>query len=242
MADVAGGVLSEGCKDEGVKAYTLVSFPSCPFVQRAIIALREKGVDYDVSYVELDHRPEWFVALSPLGKVPLLKVHRAGQPDAVLFESAVILEYLEETAGGAPLHPADPLERAQHRGWIEFGSNLIMDLWRYFTVADPKSFAEAYAPLMAKLRRVEAQLGDGPFFGGTQFCAVDATFAPIFRQIDAVETVVPTGLLADLPKLAAWSRALAARPSVQGATLPDFTENYLERLRGMGSQVLKQAA
>lgn len=225
-----------------MKAYTLVSFPSCPFVQRAIIALREKQVDYDVIYIDLDNRPDWFVQISPLGKVPLLKVHRPGKEDAVLFESAVILEYLEETAGGVPLHPADPLERAQHRGWIEFGSNVLIDLWRYFTAPSSDEQAKAYAPLMAKLRRVENILQSGPYFSGAAFSAVDATFAPVFRQIDAMDTVIDTGLLDDFPKLAAWSRALAARPSVQGATLPDFTEQYLARMRQMGAQLLKVSA
>ena len=109
---------------------TLISFPTCPFVQRAIIALKEKNVDFDVVYIDLANKPDWFLAISPLGKVPVLKVERPGAKEAVLFESAVILEYLEETASGAKLHPADALERAQHRSWMEFGSTVLSDLWR----------------------------------------------------------------------------------------------------------------
>ena len=88
---------------------TLISHELCPFVQRAAIALTEKGVAFERINVDLANKPDWFLAISPLGKVPLLKVG-----DAVIFESAVILEYLEETQP-SPLHPADALQRAEHR-------------------------------------------------------------------------------------------------------------------------------
>lgn len=67
-------------------------------------------------------RPDWFLALSPTGKAPLLKLSQPGRPGAVLFESMVICDYLEETLDGAGLYPVDALSRAQHRGWIEFGT------------------------------------------------------------------------------------------------------------------------
>src|SRR5690349_19511858 len=82
---------------------TLVSHALCPYVQRAAIALHEKGVAFERVDVDLDNKPDWFKAISPLGKVPLLKIG-----DAVIFESAVIVEYLEETQPN-PLHPSDPL-------------------------------------------------------------------------------------------------------------------------------------
>ena len=102
--------------------YTLISSPTCPFVQRAVIALKEKHVEFDVIHIDLANKPDWFLAISPLGKVPLLRVEADGEPPAIIFESAVILEFLEETIPGERLHPADPLVRAQHRGWIEFAS------------------------------------------------------------------------------------------------------------------------
>ena len=102
---------------------TLISHDLCPYVQRAVIALTEKGVPFDRIYVDLADKPEWFKEISPLGKVPLLKV--GGH---VIFESAVILEYLEETQPH-PLYPQDPLTRAQHRAMIEFGSAILSDIW-----------------------------------------------------------------------------------------------------------------
>src|SRR6185295_20138660 len=78
---------------------TLVSHRLCPYVQRAAIALAEKGVPFTRRDVDLANKPDWFKAISPLGKVPLLQVD-----NEVLFESAVIVEYLEETQAPA-LHP-----------------------------------------------------------------------------------------------------------------------------------------
>ena len=91
----------------------LVSHDLCPYVQRAAIALTEKGVAFERSYVDLAAKPDWFLRISPLGKVPLLKVG-----DEVIFKSAVILEYLEETQP-RPLYPADPLTRARQRASID---------------------------------------------------------------------------------------------------------------------------
>jgi hypothetical protein len=137
---------------------TLISFPLCPFVQRAVIALKEKGAAFDVVYVDLSNKPDWFLALSPLGKVPVLKVERSGRPDAVVFESAVIVEYLEETATGVPLHPTDPLERAHHRAWIEFASATLGDLWKLTTSSASADVDAAKIALNGKLRRLEDAL------------------------------------------------------------------------------------
>ena len=94
---------------------TLVSHHLCPYVQRAVISLTEKGIEFERIDIDLSHKPDWFLALSPLGKTPVLQVG-----GAAVFESAAILEYLEETQCN-PLHPTDALGRAEHRGWIEFG-------------------------------------------------------------------------------------------------------------------------
>ena len=207
----------------------------------AIIALKEKNVDFDVVYIDLANKPDWFLAISPLGKVPVLKVERPGLPDAVIFESSVIVEYLEETAPGPKLHPADALERAQHRAWMEFGSTVLMDNWRMTNARDIGELATAREALTGKLARLEGILGEGPYFAGAAFSYVDAVFAPAFRQLDALDSAHETGLLAAFPKVAAWSKALAARPSVREAAPADFAERYLDRLRALDAQVLKAA-
>lgn len=220
---------------------TLISFPTCPYVQRAVIALKEKGVGFDVVYIDLANKPDWFLAISPLGKVPVLKVERDGHEPAIVFESAVILEYLEETVPGARLHPADALERAQHRSWIEFSSQVLGDLWRMSAAKDSTELDAARQALGAKLQRLESTIA-GPFFAGGSFSLVDAVFAPAFRQLDALETQVQTGLMASLPKIQTWRHALAGRQSVKDAAPADFVDLYLTRLRNNDAYILKAAA
>ena len=119
---------------------TLISHYLCPYVQRAAIALAEKGVPFERVYIDLANKPDWFREISPLGKVPLLKVAHEDGRETVIFESAVILEYLEETLPN-PLHPADPLERARHRGWIEYGSAILNRIARLYSAPGPTALA-----------------------------------------------------------------------------------------------------
>ena len=203
---------------------TLVSHHLCPYVQRAAIALLEKGVPFERRMVDLSAKPAWFSAISPLGKVPLLQVSRDGHEPAVLFESAVICEYLEETLPGPRLHPEDALERARHRGWMEFGSAILGDIWGLETTTDPSVLAAKRDALVAKFARIEAVLGDGPWFAGHRFSLVDAVFAPVFRYFDLFDALVDLGVFTATPKVRAWRTALASRPSVRQAVDADYTE------------------
>jgi glutathione S-transferase len=210
---------------------TLVSHELCPFVQRAAIALAEKGVAFERVTIDLANKPDWFLAISPLGKVPLLKVD-----DAVIFESAVIVEYLEETQPN-PLHPADPLTRADHRAWMEFGSSMLMDLWNFYTATDDATFQGKATLIAGKFERLEQRLGEGPYFDGARFSLVDAVFAPVFRYFDTFDRIADFGMLAGKPRIAAWRRALAARPSVAGAVKPDYAERLWQFLKTRNSRL-----
>src|SRR3982751_1822215 len=109
---------------------TLISHKLCPYVQRAVIALTEKGVPFERIDIDLANKPDWFLKVSPLGKTPVLLVG-----DHAIFESAVILEYLEETQP-KPLHPADALRRAEHRAYIEYGSAVLNDIAGLYSAPD----------------------------------------------------------------------------------------------------------
>src|SRR3954467_6447021 len=119
---------------------TLVSHELCPYVQRAAIALAEKGAEFARITIDLADKPLWFKRISPLGKVPLLQLSRPGREPQVLFESAAICEFIEETQTGNALHPADPVLRAQHRAWIEFGSSILSDIYAIETTPDVEIF------------------------------------------------------------------------------------------------------
>jgi glutathione S-transferase len=221
---------------------TLVSHHLCPYVQRAAIALREKGVAFTRVSVDLAQKPGWFVAISPLGKVPLLRMLQTDGSETVLFESAAICEYIEETQPGPRLHPADPLARARHRAWMEFGSAILADVWGIETTRDPEVYDTKRVAIAAKFARVEAELGAGPYFAGERFSLVDAVFGPIFRYFDVFDGMTDTGVFLGTPKVRAWRTALAQRPSVREAVEPDYEERLRAFLVRHEAHLLKLAA
>ena len=220
----------------------LVSHALCPYVQRAAIVLAEKGVDAVRIDIDLADKPGWFLALSPLGKTPMLLV-RDGAAVVPLFESAVICDYLDDTRAPA-LHPAAPLARAQHRAWAEVASATLNQIWQLYTAHDESAFGHARDGLRHRFEQLEGSLpAAGPWFAGSAFSVVDAAFAPVFRYFEVID---PAGLLDRLPRLAAWRGALAARPSVRQAVAADYRQrlrDFIVRQRGwLGARFEEQPA
>ncbi len=185
----------------------LISHKLCPYVQRAVIALTEKGVPFERIDIDLADKPDWFLALSPLGKTPVLQVD-----DTAIFESAVILEYLEETQP-KPLHPADPLSRAEHRGWIEFGSAVLSDIAGFYAAPDEATFAAKRLQLQRRFAQLETRVRRRPGSMATLLagrCGVRPGIS-LFRCVRHHRRV---RILSGKPKLARWRKALAVRPSV----------------------------
>jgi glutathione S-transferase len=211
----------------------LVSFVLCPYVQRAAIVLAEKGAPFTRTDIDLARKPDWFAAISPTGKVPLLRV----DDRHVLFESAAISEYLDETI--APrLLPEDALQRARHRAFVEFASGTLADIAALYAAPDADGYAAKRQALRARLARMEAELDpSGPFFAGAAFGLVDAAFAPAFRYFDVIDPAIGEDSFDRLPRVAAWRAALAARPSVRSAVVPDFTARLAAFLRGKASHL-----
>lgn len=219
----------------------LVSHKLCPYVQRAVIALAEKQVPFERIDIDLANKPDWFNTISPLRKVPVLRIG-GGVSETVLFESNVICEYIEEAFGGPKLHPADLLERARHRAWMEFGSAILADVWGVETANDAALFDSKRAAVAAKFAHVEAALGAGPYFAGETFSLVDAVFAPIFRYFDVFDKIVDLGVFAATPKVLMWRARLAERPSVRGAVGEDYLELLYAFLMRHDAHLLRLAA
>lgn len=199
-------------------AMLLISHALCPYVQRAAIVLMEKGIVFDRQDIDLANKPDWFLKLSPLGKTPVLQVE-----GEAIFESAVICEYLEDTALPR-LHPADALQRARHRAWMEFGSAVLNLIGAFYSAADEATLLARAADIQARFVQIEAALGEGPFFAGDAFSIVDAVFGPVFRYFDVIDEIGDFGWWRGLPRLQRWRSALASRPSVTQAVRPDYPE------------------
>ena len=136
----------------------------CPYTQRAAIQLAEKNLPCERTYIDLAAKPAWFTQLSPLGKVPVLRIG-----DESLFETAVICEYIEDVAPTTPMWSSAPLDRARERAWAEFASAVIADVFGFYMAPDAAAFDRKCTDLAARFRRLEQHLGAGPYFGGPRF-------------------------------------------------------------------------
>ena len=214
----------------------LISFKTCPFVQRAVITLKHKNIDFEITYIDLADPPDWFLELSPLGKVPVLKVD-----DEVLFESAVINEYLDEITGG-DLQPRDPLARAKNRAWIEFASNMLGNLYMMKMSKDEERYNKYRNVLVSQLQRVEKRLGDGPWFNGEDFSLADTAFAPLFRQNSVADNQLSVLDPVTMPRVNAWAQRLLALPEVRDSVVDEFEDLYLSAMQKNGSYSLHRLA
>ena len=211
--------------------FTLVSHGLCPFVQRVAILLHEKGVPFQRVDVDLKDRPDWFVAMSPTGKVPLLTVPDGNEGVTVLFESVAICEYLEEAYPEPALHPETALARARHRAWIEFATAMLADAWGYLNAADQQTALGKSAALRAKLERLDGEKAEGPYFSGGTFCMVDIAIAPVFRYFDILGFKPEHRLFIGLHRVAEWRCALASRASIQAAVAEDYAARFRKHLQ-----------
>lgn len=217
----------------------LISHKLCPYVQRAVISLDEKGVPFERIDIDLDNKPDWFLKISPLGKVPVLQVG-----DKTVFESAVIVEYLEETQP-QPLHPKDALRRAEHRAWIEFGSAVLGDIWGLETATEEAAFKAKAKQSEERFAKLEARVVAAPWFDGENFSLVDAVFAPVFRYFDVFDEIGDFGILANKPKIARWRKSLRERPSVSNAVsaeYPALLRAFMKKHKAYLSQLDRRAA
>jgi len=217
----------------------LISHKLCPYVQRARIVLKERGIPHEIAFIDLADKPAWFREISPLGKVPLLLVD--GQP---LFESAVISEFLNDFSqqGSQPgrslpnsMHPLDAFDRARNRSWMEFASSSLDVVASLYKASDLASFERAADTLRHRFDRLEQELGDGPYFNGLFFSLVDAAYAPLFRYFDVIDQFADLDLFNNKLRLCSWRQTLSQRISVQQAVVPDYYSLLQKFLAGRDS-------
>jgi len=202
----------------------LVSFTLCPYVHRATIMLREKGAKYDIKYIDLANKPEWFLKISPRGKVPVLTAD-----GTVIFESAVINEFLDETH--APhFFPQEPFERARQRAWVEVTSDHFLAQYKLANAMSDDDFGAARTSLNGILARFEAEIR-GDFFAGSTLGLIDIADAPGLYRATILDRRFGTQILSSYPKVSAWAQRMAARPSVTEGVIPSFEADYVESIR-----------
>ncbi len=209
--------------------YLLVSFKTCPWVQRAAIVLREKKVDFEFRHIDRDNRPDWFLAISPHRKVPVLRI----DDKVSLFESNAIAEYLDETI--APrLHPEDAIQRAVNRAWTDYVPTFAEAVTATAYADSEAEYQAAAENIPVPFERLEHALekqGSGPYFNGAEYALVDAAYAPFLQRYLFLDRVRRLGYLERFPRLRAWAEALMERRSTHSFPPAEFEAMYRDNLR-----------
>ena len=192
--------------------------------------MRAKDVEFEVTYINLREKPDWFLEISPHGKVPVLSVD-----EEVLFESNAIAEFLDETVP-PQLHPEDPIKRARNRAWTDFVPDFAKALSSIYYTKTKEEMEQGLEAAPKRVSRLEEAIAnergnDGPYFNGDTLCLVDAAYAPFLQRFAFVERVLQTGLLKQFPLVQAWSDALMANELVTGAVAPNFEEEFVGNLK-----------
>ena len=198
-------------------------------MQRAVILMRAKQVEFDVTYINLREKPDWFLEISPHGKVPVLVVQ-----DQPLFESNAIAEFLDEVVPPR-LHPDDPIKRARNRAWTDFVPDFAKALSGIYYTGTREAMEEGLAQAPKRVEQLEVAIGrergnDGPYFNGDTLCLVDAAYAPFFQRFEFVERYLDTGFLNAFPLVKAWSDALLADDLVTGSVVSHFEDEFAKNL------------
>ncbi len=207
----------------------LISFNLCPFVQRSVITLLQKGIHFRITYIDLANKPDWFLAISPTGKVPVVRYGKE-----VLFESAVINEFLDEVTP-QPLMPEAPVAKAKDRAWIEYSSQVLMDQYRLSMATTPEALDERTQVLNSKLEHLESQTSSEGYFSGAELSLVDTALAPLFTRFALIEQHYDRNYLTPYPKLSALGKRLLALESVKLSVVEDFADIYQQYNQDNGS-------
>ena len=202
-------------------------------MQRAVIVLRAKSIPFDVTYIDLRNKPDWFLEISPHSKVPVLKVD-----EEILFESNAIAEYLDE-AESPRVHPEDLVKRARNRAWTDFVPTFAGGLSGLYYAKTADGREQRLDSAKRVLDKLETALADergndGPFFNGPELSLVDAAYAPFLQRFLHVDQWLKSGLLDDYPLVSVWARALIDSDLVKGSVPDEFFAEFEGNLKRRG--------
>ncbi|KAM9323790.1 glutathione S-transferase omega-1-like [Gastrophryne carolinensis] len=197
----------------------------CPFAHRARLILAAKRIKHEVVNINLKDKPDWYFKKNPSGAVPAIET-----PDGkIVYESAVVCEYLDEVFPGVRLMPSDPYEKAQGRMLLEQYSGVISEFYKIiFSMANNEDVDKSYDQLEEKLRTLEELLikKNTLYFGGDAVAMVDYLMWPWFERFPAFGL---TTSFSKFPHVSAWNDRMMQDPAVQATfTKPDAHKSFFE--------------
>lgn len=189
----------------------LYDFDRCPYCQKVRIALYEKGLTYERISVDLakkEQKSEWFMAMNPYGKVPVLV-----EGSSVVYESSIINEYLEEKYPEPPLMPKDPYLRARVRMLVDFAETRLsppcLNLYREIVIkkgCDEEAVNTYRSEIEMHLSRLSEALSGRKYLVG-DYSLADIAFTPRVALFERL------GIRVTDKDISAWIERLKSRGS-----------------------------
>jgi len=170
----------------------LFSSPICAMSHCARFVLHEKGVVADVEYYDPNNPPEDLLELNPTGVSPTL-IER----DLVLYDSRIIMEYLDERFPHPPLHQMDPGSRANARMLIKRIDQDWYQLLDEILYSGEKKSARAKKMLRESILAAAPIFADRPFFMSDEFSLIDCAIAPLLWRLPSIgiDVSTPSGVI-----------------------------------------------
>jgi glutathione S-transferase len=215
----------------------------CPYAQRSRMVLETKGLAFELIEIDLQNKPDWFLEISPYGKVPVLQYG-----DEKVWESAVINEYIEEVFPEPALMPATPLHRAQVRIWIDFANTKFTPAFYKLLLAQETLEQQEWAEELHKhlifieqegLQKLSA---NGPYWLGNFLSLLDFSYYPWFERWAALEHYRSIKIPAECSRLLQWIEVMKSQPAVQKTLHPPafHIEQYAKYANNTTSGVTAQ--
>jgi glutathione S-transferase len=208
-------------------ALELISHPLCPYNQRCVITLLEKGLerdkDFKVTYVDLGNLPDWFLKISPNKSFPVLKI----DSEVVLLKTTPINEFLNETTPGS-LHSTDAIQKAKDRYWIEYASGPLDAVRDVYVAKDKETMEKSLTKVFTLLEPIEKILEEKPnYFRGNKFTLVDGAYAPLFKLLFQFESNKNATQWATLPKTKQWATNLLSLEVTKKSATPEYAKEFV---------------
>ena len=200
---------------------TLVSFKICPFVQRVTALLEAKHLPYEIKYICLKDKPEWFLNISPHAQIPIL-ITDSG---TALFESDAIVEYLDEIKPPIEAH-ISPEQRALDRAWSYMATKNYLTQCNLMQSADAETFEKRLQKLNKIFEKANNAINKGPFFKGETLSNVDIAWLPLLHRAHIILKHTGHDLLTGYPKIQAWQKAIMKKNMVQKSVSEDFENKF----------------
>lgn len=200
----------------------IVSFKICPFVQRVTAALEAKKIPYEIEYINLNDKPQWFLDISPNGQVPILVTENG----TTLFESDAIIEYIDDEFGDLESNLSNE-DNALDRAWSYLAAKHYLTQCGTMGSKNKSTFEERTANFIKSFEKVEQNLtGDTIFFKSDELSKVDIAWLPLLHRSVIIKEHNGFDFLCDLPKVQAWQKALLATGLAESSVANDFVERF----------------